>query len=121
MELCGALKVGKPPRPRPRPRPCPNFSCGSPEYRGSGCWLLRWSGLWGQHQGSGDPTGPDGDGRLRQDVLQRPGQIRHLPGELRRGRPGHHLLRRTQPQSSRGLCQNLKGPFAALARVLAER
>lgn len=77
------------------------------EHRGSGSWILRRPRLWRQHQGSGDPAGSDGNDRLHQDVLQGPGELHHLPGELRRGRPHHHLLRWTQPQSRRGLRENV--------------
>lgn len=89
-----------------------HFSSSSvlPEHcRGRGRFLW-WSGLRGQHEGSGDQVGPDGDDCLRPHFLHcRACVLCNLPGELRRGRPHHDLLRRPQPQSSRSFCEDGEG------------
>ncbi|MEQ2194710.1 hypothetical protein XENOCAPTIV_001870 [Xenoophorus captivus] len=103
VEICGALKSLQ---------VCLQLfisSCGvcllpllcCAEHCCSGRRFLRRSGLRGQHEGSGDQAGPDGDDCFRKDFLQSWARfLGDLPGELRCGRPHHNMLRRPQPQSS---------------------
>lgn len=71
------------------------------EYRCGGRRFLRRPGIRGQHKGGRDPAGLDGDDCFRKDILQSWASfLCDLPGELRRGRPHHNLLRRPQSQSS---------------------
>lgn len=77
------------------------------EHRSGGSRLLWRPGIRRQHQGSCDSPRPDGDDQLRPGLLHRmPRLPHHLPGELRRGRPHHNLLRRAQPQDRGGLRQD---------------
>ena len=90
----------------------------SPEHRGRGRWVLWRPPLRRQHEGRRHPPGAHGDDRLRPDLLQRPGVHGHVPGELRRGRPHHHLLRGPEPQGGRGLRQDRQGnPGAGVGAV----
>lgn len=80
------------------------------EHRcGWGRFLWR-SGLRGQHEGSSDQVGPDGDDCLRSHFLHCWARVLgNLPGELRRGRPHHDLLRGPQPQSSWSFREDKEG------------
>lgn len=74
--------------------------------------VFRW-----QHQSCRDQTRPGGDDRLRAAFLLHWVRfLGNLPGELRRRRSHHDVLRRAQPPCGRGLRQNREGEKTGLGK-----